>query len=138
MAEILGGEGAGPRGAAKGAAQAPKAPGAQAQLGQVRQLEIGNIPALQRLPRMGPRISPQGSGMRRVQDRGPRDPLGVAAREVPGDHAAPIMPDHGEPPVPERIGHAEHVIRKRVEPVGGDAGGLVREVVAALVGRDYP
>jgi hypothetical protein len=48
------------------------------------------------------------------------------------------MPDHREPLMAERLGEAEHIIGECIESVGGAAGRLIRQIVAALVGRHYP
>ena len=76
--------------------------------------------------------------MWRVQDRRPADPVGVPGGEMPGHDPAPIMPDHREPVIAERVGETEDIVGQSIEAVSGGSRRLLRAVVAALVGGDDP
>jgi hypothetical protein len=46
------------------------------------------------------------------------------------------MPDDGKPQASKRIDEPQHILGEPVERVGGDPGGLVGQIVAALVGGE--
>ena len=78
--------------------------------------------------------------MRRVQEAQREQPLGNEERGVPREGAAPVVPDDVRPRLAVLSGEERdepfEVAEERLDPVGPHATRLVREVVAAQVGRD--
>jgi hypothetical protein len=79
----------------------------------------------------------EAPGVRAVEDREPLDRLAVVHRGRPGDGASPVVAGE-EGPLGAALGYQlADVARQRLDAVGGDAGRLRGEVVAAHVGRDH-
>jgi hypothetical protein len=74
--------------------------------------------------------------MRRVYDDQTIEKFGMSGRESPGADAAPIMRHQRRRRVAERPKKLPEIFNEARHSVGFNAGGLVREVIAAHVERD--
>jgi hypothetical protein len=77
--------------------------------------------------------------MRRVDEREREQPLRVKEGRVPREGAAPVVPDDVRAgfllALAKPCNEARKIVEERLDAVRSDARGLVREVVAAQVGR---
>jgi hypothetical protein len=61
--------------------------------------------------------------MRRAERCEPLDPLGMTRGEPPANCGAPVMTDHTEPTVTDRLGKTYDIVGEQIEAVSGESLG---------------
>ena len=97
--------------------------------------EVGHVAAGLDLRRVFAQEAGEQGGVRGVEDNQPIDGFGVGGRRRPGHDAAPVVADEDHAFVAQGAHRPRRVAHKAVQPVGGEARGLVGQVVAAHVRR---
>ena len=104
-------------------------------LGQIRELEVEEVPGPSQLAGVAQPLV-ELARMGRVEDGQPVDDLGMVHRERPGGGSTPVVADHERGLGAALLDEPADVGGQLVGAVGGDAVRLGRQVVAAQVGRD--
>ncbi len=99
--------------------------------GQLKERDIGGA---ERLGGMLQRLRGPDVRVGAVHQHDAPEPRGVAGRDPPADHRAPIVPDQVKAVGPVRVGERHHVGGECVELVGGHLGRRVARVIAVHVG----
>ncbi len=112
----------------------PVVPETEREFREEGKLEEEGVPGASQLVGR-PKLALERLRVWRVQDREPIDHLGMARREFPRDHPAPVVTDDVGPVV-HPLDQVPDIPHEFADPVAREARGFLRSVVAPEVGRD--